>query len=345
MVVNQIEVIGDYIKYLQQTPAEVEALFLDMLIGVTNFFRDPPAFLALAEQIKSQLLVNRPIGSVIRVWVPGCSTGEEAYSIAILLVEAMETLKLNYTVQIFATDINSLAIAEARIGVYPANISEYLSPDRLTRFFTVEPDSGNYRIHRGIREMVVFSLHDLIKDPPFSRMDLISCRNLLIYLNTELQKKIIPLFHYSLNPEGLLFLGSSEGIGDCDDLYSVLDRKSKLYRRQGNSYSPPRGTRGPFIPPMPPLNAPNQTRASKKFQVKPSLRELAEQMILQHIAASAALVNSKGDIFYLHGRTGMCLEPTSGETGTNNILKMARTGLRSPLTIALHKVVTSGEMT
>ncbi len=346
LAVQNIESIGDYIKFLQQTPTEVEALFLDMLIGVTNFFRDPSVFLALAEQIKTQLLDNKPVGTVIRVWVPGCSTGEEAYSLAILLVEALEELNLNYTVQIFATDINSQAIAQARIGFYPANIGEYISPERLSRFFTAAPDGSNYRIHKRIREMVIFSLHDLIKDPPFSRLDLISCRNLLIYLDAALQKKIIPLFHYSLNQKGLLLLGTSEGIGDCDDLFSVLDRKAKLYRRQGNAYNSPHDVpRGLFSPPMTTLNTLNQTSISKKFQVKPPLRELVEQMLLRHLAASAALVNGKGDIFYLHGRTGMYLEPTSGEMGVNNILKMARTGLRSRLTIALHKVVTNGEMT
>ena len=344
LVVNHIEAIGDYIKYLQQTPAEVEALFQDMLIGVTNFFRDTSAFLALEEQFKTRLFVNKPTGTVFRAWVPGCSTGEEAYSIAMLIVEIMESLKIEYSVQIFATDINSQAISAARSGVYPANISEYLTPDRMKRFFTVEPDGCNYRIHKRIREMVVFSIHDLIKDPPFSKLDLISCRNLLIYLDAALQKKIIPLFHYSLNQDGLLFLGTSEGIGDCEDLFSALDRKSKLYLRQGNSYSS-HGAKRVFIPPTPKLNALNQSSINKKYQSKPPLREIAEQMLLKHIAASAALVNSKGDIFYLHGRTGMYLEPASGETGTNNILKMARSGLRSPLTMALQKVVTSGEMT
>ena len=345
MAVHQIETIGNYIKYLQQTPVEVEALFLDMLIGVTNFFRDPPAFLALAEQIKTKLFINKPIGSVIRVWVPGCSTGEEAYSIAILLVEAMEALNLSYTVQIFATDINNRAITAARIGLYPANIRDDISSERLARFFTDGPDGNSYRIHKGIRDMLVFSEHDLIKDPPFLKLDLISCRNLMIYLDTVLQKKIIPLFHYSLNQRGLLFLGTSEGIGDCDDLFSALDRKSKLYLRQEQSYSNFHGTRGLFIPSMSALHAANQPRISKKIQVKPPLRELTEQILLKHIASSAALVNSKGDIFYLHGRTGMYLEPAPGETGINNILKMARTGLRSRLTIALHKAVATGEMT
>lgn len=342
MAVHQIEVIEDYIKYLQQTPAEVEALFLDMLIGVTNFFRDPAAFQALAEQINAKLFFNKPAGTVIRVWSPGCSTGEEAYSIAILLVEAMEALKLSYTVQIFATDINHRAIVAARAGLYPASISDDISPERLARFFTAEPDGSSYRIHKGIRDMMVFSEHDLIKDPPFSKLDLISCRNFMIYLDLALQKKIIPLFHYSLNKGGLLFLGTAEGVGEYDDLFSVLDRKSKLYLRKENTYGRPHGTRELFIPPMTAINAAvRQNITQNSFPVKPPLRELTEQMLLQHIASSAALVNSKGDIFYLHGRTGMYLEPAEGEVGINNILKMARSGLRSRLTIALHKAVTT----
>lgn len=343
MAVHQIEVIEDYIKYLQQTPAEVEALFLDMLIGVTNFFRDPAAFQALAEQINAKLFINKPAGTVIRVWSPGCSTGEEAYSIAILLVEAMEALKLSYTVQIFATDINHRSIVVARAGLYPASISDDISPERLARFFTAEADGSSYRIHKGIRDMMVFSEHDLIKDPPFSKLDLISCRNLMIYLDVALQKKIIPLFHYSLNKGGLLFLGTSEGVGEYDDLFSVLDRKSKLYLRKENTYGRPHGTRALSIPPMTAINAAvRQNITQTSFPVKPPLRELTEQMLLQHIASSAALVNSKGDIFYLHGRTGMYLEPAEGEVGINNILKMARSGLRSRLTIALHKAVTAG---
>ncbi len=345
LVIHQIEAMGDYIKYLQQTPAEVEALFFDMLIGVTQFFRDPPAFLALAEQIKTKLFVNKPVGTLIRVWVPGCSTGEEAYSIAILLVEAMEALNLSYTVQLFATDINSRAITAARIGLYPASISDDLSPERLARFFTALPDGSSYRIHKGIRDMLVFSEHDLIKDPPFSKLDLISCRNLMIYLDAALQKKIIPLFHYSLKPGGLLFLGTSEGINECDDLFVALERKLKLYLRQEQSYSNYRETRSLFIPPMSATHASNRPSMSKKFQVKPPLRDLTEQLLLQHCVASAALVNGKGDIVYLHGRTGLYLEPTAGEVGINNILKMARTGLRSRLTIALHKTVTRGEIT
>lgn len=236
MATNQIEAIEGYVKFLQQTPTEVKTLFLDMLIGVTNFFRDPEAFLVLAEQLPRQLFANKSSESVIRVWCPGCSTGEEAYSLAMLLVECMEALNLSYTVQIFATDLNSLAIAEARTGIYPASITNDVSAERLSRFFTVEQKGSAYRIHKDIRDMLVFSEHDLIKDPPFSKLDLISCRNLMIYFSLALQKKLIPLFHYSLNRNGLLFLGSSEGVGDFDDFFSALDRRVRLYLRKQDTY-------------------------------------------------------------------------------------------------------------
>lgn len=344
MAVHQIESIEGYFKFLQRTPTEVKALFFDMLIGVTNFFRDPEAFLVLAEQLPLKLFVNKPVGTVIRIWCPGCSTGEEAYSLAILLVECMEKLKLSYTVQIFATDINGLAIAEARIGCYPAGITNDVSPERLARFFTVEPDGVNYRIHKVIRDMMVFSEHDLIKAPPFSKIDLISCRNLMIYLGSSLQKKLIPLFHYSLSRGGLLFLGTSEGVGEFDDLFSVLDRKSKLYLRKEDAYKNHHITRWPFIPAMTAINATIQQNTKNSFPVKPPLRELTERTLLQHITSSAALVNSKGDIFYLHGHTGMYLEPAMGEAGINNILKMAREGLRSQLSTALHKAASTGEI-
>ena len=169
---------------------------------------------------------------MIRVWVPGCSTGEEAYSIAILLQERMEALKQSFKVQVFATDIDRQAIDQARAGVYPASIAADVSPERLARFFTQEPDGSAYRIHKGIRDMLVFSEQDVIKDPPFSKLDLISCRNLLIYMGGELQKKLIPLFHYALNPGGMLFLGTSETVGEFVDLFAAVDRKSKLYQRR-----------------------------------------------------------------------------------------------------------------
>jgi two-component system CheB/CheR fusion protein len=195
LAVHQIETMDAYVKFLHESPAEVEALFRDLLIGVTSFFRDPDAFKAIEEQVIPKVLAGKPASTVIRVWVPGCSTGEEAYSLAILLAERQEAMKQSCKVQIFATDIDSLAIATARVGLYPASVATDLSPERLARFFAAVPGGTAYRIHKGIRDMLVFSEQDVIKDPPFSKLDLISCRNLLIYMGGDLQKKLIPLFH------------------------------------------------------------------------------------------------------------------------------------------------------
>ncbi|SEM36916.1 two-component system, chemotaxis family, CheB/CheR fusion protein [Syntrophus gentianae] len=340
MAVHQIEAIGGYVRYLQQTPAEVEALFRDMLIGVTNFFRDPEAFKVLEEKIIPKLFTGRPAGASIRIWVPGCSTGEEAYSIAILLQERLESLKQGYKVQVFATDIDSQAIVTARAGLYPSSIAADIPPQRLSRFFLAEADGSAYRIHKGIRDMMIFSEQDVIKDPPFSKLDLVSCRNLLIYMNGDLQKKLIPLFHYTLNPGGFLFLGNSETIGEFFDLFALLDRKMKLYQRKEDIYSPQRKARGQFLPPMTAMDVtlphvPEKTPGLRKLP----LRELTEQTLLQHVGPVGALINRYGDILYLHGRTGMYLEPAPGEAGVNNILKMAREGLRRDLTTALHKAV------
>lgn len=338
MAVHQIDAIDAYVKYLQQTPVEVEALFRDLLIGVTNFFRDPEAFKALEAQVIPKLFNGKPAGAVIRAWTTGCSTGEEAYSIAILLQERLEALKQSYKLQVFATDIDSRSIAIARAGIYPASIADNISPERLARFFTAESDGSAYRIHKSIRDILVFSEHDVIKDPPFSRLDLISCRNLLIYLSSDLQKKLIALFHYALNPSGMLFLGTSENVGEFGDLFAVLDRKSKLYQRNEDFQGARRAALGRFLPPMMVKDAELPLFAGKMpLTMKMSLRELTEQSLLQQVAPVAALVNGHGDILYLHGRTGMFLEPAPGEAGINNILKMAREGLRRDLTTALHK--------
>jgi two-component system, chemotaxis family, CheB/CheR fusion protein len=231
MAVLQIDTLELYVKYLQHTPAETTLLFHDMLIGVTSFFRDPEAFNALEENVIPVVFAGKPTGSAIRVWSPGCSTGEEAYSIAILLLEKIDRLNQNYLVQIFATDIDSKAIACARVGLYPASIASDVSAERLARFFTAEQDGSAYRVHKQIRDMVVFSEQNVIRDPPFSKLDLLSCRNLLIYMGGELQEKVIPLFHYALKPGGLLFLGTAETVGEFTDLFAALDRKLKLYER------------------------------------------------------------------------------------------------------------------
>ncbi|WP_413912235.1 chemotaxis protein CheB [Candidatus Skiveiella danica] len=347
MAVHQITALDGYVKYLQQTPAEVQALFRDLLIGVTNFFRDPEAFAVLEQAAIPRLFDDKPPGGVVRAWVAGCSTGEEAYSIAMLLQERMEMLKTSWTVQVFATDIDSRAIATARVGLYPASIATDLTPERLARFFCAEPGGQSYRIHKSIRDMLVFSEQDLIKDPPFSRLDLISCRNLLIYLDVELQKRLIPLFHYALKPGGRLFLGTSEGIGEFGDLFAVLDRKAKLYQRKPDFAGAQRALQVRAVSPM---AAPTPAGAAlPRFHGKPALaeklplRELTEQALLRQIAPAGALVNAGGDILYLHGRTGLFLEPAPGEAGVNNIVKMAREGLRPGLTAALHKAVSTRE--
>lgn len=346
MAINQIETISGYIKYLQQTQAETEALFRDLLIRVTNFFRDPEPFKVLEDLIIPKLFSDKPAGAVIRVWSPGCSTGEEAYSIAMLLQERMDEMKQGYKVQIFATDIDSQAIATARAGLYPANIAADVSPERLTRFFSAEPGGTAYRVHKAIRDMLVFSEQDVIKDPPFSKLDLISCRNLLIYMSMDLQKRLIPMFHYALNPRGILFLGTSESVGEFNELFSILDRKSKIYQRKEEFPGVKRSALGRFLPPV--TRHENTIHGAAGMtgysHVKLSLRELTEKALLRQVAPACALVNSHGDILYLHGRTGMYLEPAPGEAGINNILKMARDGLRRDLTSALRKVTGTKEI-
>jgi two-component system CheB/CheR fusion protein len=344
MAVQQIDTIDGYVRYLQQTPVEVEALFRDLLIGVTNFFRDPEAFKALEEQIIPKLFAGKRSDAVIRIWAPGCSTGEEAYSLAILLAERQEAMKQSFKVQVFATDIDSQAIATARSGIYPASITADVSPERLARFFAAEANGSAYRIHKGIRDMLVFSEQNVINHPPFSKLDLISCRNLLIYMGGDLQKKLIPLFHYALNPGGFLILGTSETVGEFADLFAPLDRKLKLYQRRDDIHSAQRGIRGRFLPPMTAVDVALPRAFIKKADHgKLPLRELTEQALLQQVALVGALVNGHGDILYIHGRTGMYLEPVPGATGIHNILKMAREGLRRELTTTLHKVVGTKE--
>ena len=345
LAVHQIEALESYVTYLQQTPAEVDALFRDLLIGVTSFFRDPEAFQALEDQIIPKMFEGRPAGSLVRIWTAGCSTGEEAYSIAILLVERMEAVKQSYTVQLFATDIDGQAIATARAGIYPASIAADITSERLARFFTLEPGGGTYRVNKGVRDLIVFSEQDVIRDPPFSKLDLLSCRNLLIYMGTELQRKLIPLFHYALKPAGVLFLGTSESVGEFDELYAVVDRKAKLYRREEDHHGQQRAALGRFLPPMMAMDVPLTSGGARSaVPRKTSLRELTERALLQQVDSVGALVNGQGDVLYLHGRTGMYLEPAPGDASVSNILKMAREGLRHALTTTLHKAVGTNDI-
>ncbi len=340
MAVQQIESRAAYIKYMQQNPAELDALFDDLLIGVTRFFRDPKEFKALEGIIDAQILGGKQEGCTIRVWVPACSTGEEAYSLAILLAERLEARRPGFSVQIFATDIDRRAIETARAGIYPSGISGDLTTERLQRFFTAEP--GGYRINKSIRDMLVFSEQNVIKDPPFSRMDLISCRNLLIYMGAGLQERLLPLFHYALNPGGILFLGTAESIGGCENIFETLNHKAKLFRRKETPGGTHRPAIGRLTPPLPPgeflprhIVRGERTRAA-------ALRDLTERAMLNQRGLAGALTGENGDILYLHGRSGRYLEPAPGE-GAMNILRMAREGLRGPLATALKAAASKEE--
>ena len=332
MGIHQIDKIGTYVRFLQENSQERELLFKELLIGVTSFFRDPAAWKKLREQAIPALFKSRPENFQLRAWIPGCSTGEEAYSLAITFKEAQEQIKSkgNYTLQIFATDLDRDAIDKARQGSYPANITADVPPERLRRFF-VKEESG-YRVCKEIREMVILATQNVIMDPPFTKLDILVCRNLLIYLEPELQKKILPLFHYSLNPHGILFLGSAETIGGFTDLFTPVDGKWKLYRQKEYAgRAEPLDFPPSFLPAA--LSAPQEIMTPKPA---PNLQLLADQLLLQHFAPPAVVVNNQGDILYISGRTGKYLEPAAGKANWN-IYAMAREGLRYELTNAFQK--------
>jgi two-component system CheB/CheR fusion protein len=335
MAVHSMRLLEEYVHYLEKNPVEVEALYRDFLISVTSFFRNPKAFDKLHEEVIPNLFMGKRQNDLIRIWVPGCSTGEEAYSIGIMLQEYMESVRRIFKIQIFATDIDSRAIERARASTYPASITADVSAERLERFFTVGPD-GSYRINKNIREMVIFSEHDLIKDPPFSKIDLLSCRNVLIYMDGELQKRLIPLFYYSLKPGKYLLLGSSETINGFTDLFDTIDRSAKLYQSRPNVGAEKLRSIAAFIPSRLESREIHGRPEETPALGKPKYREMTEKILFQNYAPVGVLVNENGDILYTHGRTGMYLELATGESGLN-ILNMAREGLHQRLTMALHR--------
>jgi two-component system CheB/CheR fusion protein len=331
MGLHQIDKIANYVRFLQENPQEVELLFRELLIGVTSFFRDPEAWGQLKAEVLSALLKGGASNKALRAWIPACSTGEEAYSLAILFKEALEELKpaKNITLQIFATDLDEQAIEKAREGMFPANIVADVSTKRLDRFFVkVE---GGYQVAKSIREMVIFAPQNIIMDPPFTKLDFLSCRNLLIYLMPELQKKLLPLFHYSLNPGGFLFLGNAETVGDFTNLFAPLGGKTRLYRWLDSALTTPIEFPVTFLAAQP--SAP-----TKLQEPTANLQTLADQLLLQTYSPAAALTNNKGDILYISGRTGKYLEPAAGKANWN-IFAMARGGLCSGLTTAFQKAL------
>ncbi|MCJ8499831.1 chemotaxis protein CheB [Desulfatitalea alkaliphila] len=335
MGLHQIDKIALYVRYLRENPQEVELLFKELLIGVTSFFRDPPAWAQLKAQYLPGLLAAHADGAALRAWVCGCSTGEEAYSLAMVFKEVLAQAKPagNVSLQIFATDLDRDAIDKARAGIYPANIAADVSDERLQRFF-VRDDLG-YRVIKEIREMVIFAPQNVIMDPPFTKMDLLICRNLLIYLDQEMQKKLMPLFHYSLNADGILFLGSAETIGAFTTLFAPLDGKNRFYRRLDTpQWAEPIDFPAAFTP-HPPSSADDPAPARKPGA---NLQSLAELYLLQHHCPAAVLTNDKGDILFISGRTGKYLEPAAGRANWN-VFAMAREGLRYVLNTAWRKAL------
>ena len=333
LAVHQIDKLMDYTRYMQENPLEINALFKDLVIGVTSFFRDPEAYQVLEQKVLPKLLQGRKADDPLRCWVVGCSTGEEAYSLAVIVSEAMAKLKKYLTVQIFATDIDEAAIKSARKGIYPDSNATDLSKERLGQFFT--KDDGVFSVKKQIRDMVVFSSQSIIKDPPFSRLDLVSCRNLMIYLDQPLQKKIIPLFHYTLNPQGVLFLGPSESIGEFTDLFQPLNFKWKIFQRK-ESFS--KGI----------IDYPKKITYGGQGELKPDdpirmsvttdIQAVTEKAILSEYAPTGVLIDDKYEILHFVGQTEKFLVPPTGKPSFN-ILKMAREDLRFKLTSALHKAV------
>jgi chemotaxis methyl-accepting protein methylase/FtsZ-binding cell division protein ZapB len=324
---HQLAGIAAYVTYLRENPQELDLLFKELLIGVTNFFRDQSVWDQLRDVALPTLFAQHCGGSTLRAWVPACSSGEEAYSLAIVFKEALEKCKPEgrFTLQIYATDIDTDAIDKARKGYYPENISVDVSLERLKRFFVGE-DGGGYRIGKDIRDMVVFAPQNIISDPPFTKLDILSCRNLLIYFGPALQKKLLPLFHYALNRDGLLMLGSAETVGSFTELFDTFDGKSRIFRR---AEQPVPAVRLDF-----PARRPVElvmANPAEPASNRDGLEFLTDQLIQQNFAPPAVLVNGDGDILYISGRTGRYLEPAAGKVNIN-IHAMAREGLREALT-------------
>lgn len=343
MQVHQLDNPWEYLQFLRTHPQELDVLFRDLLITVTSFFRDSEAFEVLATRAVPELLESRPEHHTVRVWVLGCATGEEAYSLAIVLQECMERLGTYFPVQIFATELDDQSIQVARAGTYPESIAHDVSPTRLERFFTHQ--DGCYVIRQDIREQVIFASHNMLSNPPFTKLDLLSCRNVLIYLNTDMQRRLIPMFHFTLLPKGLLFLGSSETIGSFTDLFETLDSHWKIYRRLESAAAQARPTFD--FPPQAPGRQLSSRGSTPRASDKPATMHLGafvEHLLLQRFAPPSVLVNDKGDIIYIHGFTGMFLQPAPGLPGTQNVFAMAREGLRLELVAALRQAMTTEDV-
>lgn len=332
MVVNQIDSHKEYVDYLQKNPNEAETLFRELLIGVTQFFRDAQAFEVLKTEILPEYLESLKDGDTFRAWIPGCSTGEEVYSLAMILHECLDQISRRINLQLFGTDIDGRAITLARKAVYPDSIRADVGAERLKRFFVKEDDT--FRVRKELRDDLVFSEQNILRDPPFLRLNLLSCRNLLIYLNNEAQKKLIPLFHYSMVPHGILLLGPSETISRFSSLFKARNKKWRIYlRREVTSLQPVE------FPSRQILTA-QQDRTPTAAEHKRNVAESTRKAIIDQFAPTAILVDFEGNIKHVQGRTGKYLETPSGAP-TSNILNLARNGLRIELSAAIRKAVSS----
>src|SRR5262245_26950896 len=332
MQISQEEDLGVYIERLRKQPEEVTFLFRDLLIGVTNFFRDKDAFDALKHTVIPKMFDSLGAGDTVRIWVPGCATGEEVYSLAILMREHMDTLRAVPKVMLFATDIDEAALAIARAGRYPHALMDGVSTQRVDRFFV--RDDASYNVVREIRDMCVFSSHSVIRDPPFSRIDLVSCRNLLIYLGAEFQGRVIPIFHFALRPGGYLFLGTSENISQFSELFQRLDSKHRIFQRRDHAASP---LQFPLFVPG------NRTTAEIDVKREPvpatvNLRRTVESRVLENFAPPHVVVNREGDIVHYSPRTGKYLEAAAGMP-SRQMFALARRGLRLDLRSAFQEAL------
>ncbi len=333
LTVQRVEALEEYLKLLEKDPAEVQALFHDILIHVTNFFREPESFAALDAQVFPELLKNRSSDEPIRIWVPGCSTGEEAYSLAIRLVEFLADKPKRIPIQVFGTDVSEHVIEVARRGIYDATIEANVSPEQLRRFF-IKTDRG-YQVNKGIRELCVFARQNVVKDPPFSKLDLISCRNVLIYFEPVLQKKLIPVFHYALKPLGYLLLGTAETVGSFGDLFTPLDAKSKIFLKRANGGGPlPHLSLGGDFSPV--HDEPRDLREKPAPEVWSRLDILkeADRLVTARYCPPGLVINDEMEIIQFRGEVSPYLNPDSGEASLN-LFKMTPPALAGELRNAI----------
>jgi two-component system CheB/CheR fusion protein len=331
MALRNLQTPKEYLVVLNSDAAEIQNLYQDFLIRVTQFFRDPEAFEAIKEKVLPNLIKNRSAGTPVRVWVAGCATGEEAYSLAICLLEYFDVHPEAIGVKILATDLNETALEKARAGIYLDNIEIDVSPERLRRFF-IRSD-GHYQISKGVRELCVFSRHNMATDPPFSRIDLVSCRNVLIYMDAALQKRVMPLLHYALSPHGILFLGSSENVGGANDLFDVIDAKHRIFARNAVA------------------NAPLDFNASVSNEGRPrpagreegpplwtalDVQKEADRVLLARYAPVGVVVDETMTVLQFRGRTSHYLEPAPG-MATLDLFRMLREGLLAEVRAATNQ--------